>query len=374
MTGSPPGPHPAAMPARPGKPGWWKLALGVATLVLLGMAGWLLLRPGRACQPGLTSAPAEHAVLEIPLQGRLANSDAELSGLAWYSDTLILLPQYPQRMGTGLASTQSKDAAGSALFALPRAQIVAAARQPAPTPLMPSPVQFDSAGVESHITGFEGYEAIAFWGDRAYLTIEAHRGEHMLGYIVSGKMQAQALHLDPASLTENPPQADQANHSDEALLVTPERILTFFESNGVGLNPAPHATVFDLQLKRLQPLSLPHLEYRLTDAAGPDDQGRFWVINYQYPGDKDLVPAQDPLAAEYGQGATHACSQIVERLVEFQITPQGIVRTSTPPVQLQLRPDGEARNWEGLAILPGVGFILVTDKFPDTILGVVSYP
>ena len=33
--------------------------------------------------------------------------------------------------------------------------------------------------------------------------------------------------------------------------------------------------------------------------------------------------------------------------------------------------DGKARNWEGAALLPGEGFVLVTDTYPQTLLAFV---
>ena len=106
-----------------------------------------------------------------------------------------------------------------------------------------------------------------------------------------------------------------------------------------------------------------------------DSSGRFWAINYLYPGDvQKLTPAEDGLTRQYGQGSSHAQSENVERLVEFQVIGEKIVRTQSPPIQLVLAASGEARNWEGIVRLEGVGFLLVTDQYPETILGFVSYP
>ena len=106
-----------------------------------------------------------------------------------------------------------------------------------------------------------------------------------------------------------------------------------------------------------------------------DDSGRFWAINYLYPGDVDkLQPDDDALIRQYGQGPSHAQSEIVERLVEFQIVDGKISRTQTPPIQLELAASGEARNWEGIARLDGLGFLIVTDQHPETILGFVPFP
>jgi len=105
------------------------------------------------------------------------------------------------------------------------------------------------------------------------------------------------------------------------------------------------------------------IEYRITDFTAPDEDGRFWAINYLYDGDKDkLDPAADQIAREFGRGESHLQSEHVERLVEFQYTENGIIRTGTPPIQLQFLADGKARNWEGIVRLDDIGFLLMTDK------------
>ncbi|MFM8322894.1 MAG: hypothetical protein ACKOC5_18440 [Chloroflexota bacterium] len=316
---------------------------------------------------GSPAAPVEVRVQMIELKGALNHPNAELSGLAWYEDNLVLLPQYPQRMAAS---------PGGALFRLSRRQLQDYLQDPSTGPLEPQPIPLLTGGVEDQASGFEGFEALGFSGRRVFLTIEAHGLGRMHGYVVSGEIAADLseVRLDPAGLVEHPLQGKYSNKSDEALLLSGERLLTFYEVNGAQYNPAPQAAQFDLALRLLDPLPFPNLEYRLTDAAGPDAQGRFWVINYFFSGDDDIRPQRDPLAEQYGQGPTHARYDVVERLVEFQLTPQGIQRTSTAPLQLELAAGGEARNWEGLAWAPGWGFFLATDKYPTTLLGFIAYP
>ena len=175
---------------------------------------------------------------------------------------------------------------------------------------------------------------------------------------------------------ELPAQAGLDNTADEAMTVVDGRLVTFYEANGATVNPRPVAHVFESGSTRLAAapaMTMTALEYRLTDAtpAGPD--GRFWVINYFFPGDRDkLKPAPDPIAARHGAGATHAICPQVERLVELCAAAGRIERTDTPPVQLTLLNCATARNWEGLVELPGRGFLLATDQHPETILAFVA--
>jgi hypothetical protein len=199
----------------------------------------------------------------------------------------------------------------------------------------------------------------------------------MMGYLVAGEMapDLSQARLETESLVKNPPQLDWDNHSDEALLIFEERIYSLYELNGREINLAPKATLFDLDLRQTGRIPFPSIEYRITDAIQPDENGRFWAINYFYPGDSELSSERDLLATPPGGAASsHGRSQAVERLVELQITPGLIMLTDRPPIYLELLPDGTARNWEGLAYWPGEGFLLATDKYPETILGFVGLP
>ncbi|MBK9778950.1 MAG: hypothetical protein IPP55_02695 [Anaerolineales bacterium] len=109
----------------------------------------------------------------------------------------------------------------------------------------------------------------------------------------------------------------------------------------------------------------------MTDAAA--DGNTFWVINYFFPGDTDLTPKTDPLVEKYGEGPTHTQQDQVERLVKMTYSPNGITFADAAPIQLTL--DGNtARNLEGLVLLNDQGFLLVTDKFPSTLLMFVKKP
>ncbi|MEO6060849.1 MAG: hypothetical protein ABIQ99_02800 [Thermoflexales bacterium] len=329
-----------------------------------------------ACSAGAPTAtpnlsgPAEAQVRVIPLAAPLDTPLAEISGLAWHGDDLFLLPQYPDRFG--------------GLFAVGRQAILDYLDGRNSGPLSARLVPLDEDGVPYRVGGYEGYEAIAIVGDEMFLTIETHRElpglGAMLGYIIAGHIAADgsAASLSAMTRMEIPAQAGLENTADEAMTVVDGRLVTFYEANGANVNPRPIAHVFEPGPTRLAAsptMTMAALEYRLTDAtpAGPD--GRFWVINYFFPGDRDkLKPAPDPIVARFGAGATHAACPPVERLVELRAAGGQIARTDTPPVQLTLLNCATARNWEGLAELPGRGFLLATDQHPGTILAFVASP
>ncbi len=328
----------------------------VLLILLIALAGWYYSQH----QPAV-AAVTEQPVTVLNLTGAIAVPEAELSGLGWHGETLILLPQYPERFGKG----------DGALFSLPKSDILAALD--GQTALDPALVSLNAAGLKESIPNFQGYESIVFRGNQVFLTIEAGEGTDMHGYIVSGEISADSseITLNTTNVVEIPMALPSDNHTDEAILIMGDSVLTFFEINGADYNTLPTAHAFDFDLNPQGAISIPHLEYRLTDAAA--DGNNFWVINYFFPGDTDMSPSVDPLAETYGEGPTHAQQDQVERLVEMKYSPNGITLEESAPIQLTL--DGDtARNLEGLVLLDEQGFLLVTDKFPSTLLMFVKKP
>jgi len=316
--------------------------------------------------PSLRGTAPEQAVTLLPLSGPLQGDGAELSGLAWYGEHLILLPQYPDWEDDGT----------SCLYTVSKAGILAQLDHTASGPLEPRCIAFDSGGLEKRIPGFEGYEAIGFAGDQAYLIVETASRRTGTGILVTGRIapDLSVLKLEASPQATLPLPADVPNAGFEALVVGEEGVLAMYEANGAQVNPAPAAEGLDRSLARTRKLALPSIEYRVTDATSLDAAGRFWVMNYSFPGTAHhYKPAPDPFMARYGTGPTHAQRPQVERLIELQVTPAGIVLTERPPLQLQLTGEA-ARNWEGLVRLDDRGFLLVTDKFPGTLLGFVPGP
>ncbi len=306
----------------------------------------------------------EVPVTLLPLTAPASKSSAEFSGMAWYGDYLILLPQYPN------FSTTTGD---GVLFAIPKADILAFLDGTRTEPLDPIAVPLIAPDVRLSAHGFEGYEAIAFRGDEVFLTIEGSPNRKMTGYLVRGSIapDLSAITLDVNSLQPIEPQAKISNFSDETIIITDDSVLTLYEANGANVNPSPVAHVFGTDGTLQKTIPFPNIEYRITDATTLDADGNFWAINYLYPGDiKKVHPAADPLVAQFGQGKTHAVSDGVERLVKFHYQPDGITLTDTAPIQLQLLSD-DLRNWEGIVRLDDRGFLLATDKFPETLLGFV---
>ncbi|MCC6453841.1 MAG: hypothetical protein IT328_02755 [Caldilineaceae bacterium] len=316
--------------------------------------------------PKPLTAISEQPVTVIELRGPLSRRKAQLSGLAWYGDYLILLPQYPDRFE-------------NQLFYLEKQQIISFLWGDTHEPLRPQPIPLIAGDLLAQIPGFQGFEAILFTGARVFLTIEAEADQQMVGYLVSGMItpNLSELRLDPKLMTPIAPQTNLLNLSDETILSDGEHIVTIYEGNGAIINGSPVAHLFNPQdLQPLGTIPFPHIDYRITDATALDNANRFWAINNFSLSNSALKLGPDPLATQYGIGPTHAASPFVERLVEFQYSTTGITLVDTPPLQLQLLDDA-ARNWEGIARLESpefAGFLLVTDNRPETILAFVPQP
>ena len=309
--------------------------------------------------------PAEAQVDPLVLDASMAKQSMEYSGLAWFQDWLVLLPQYPEK---NLIQGQAS------LFAIPKQSITDALNHPSGEALPWQAIAFEDDGLSKSIRGFEGFESIAFNGDEVFMTIESRSGSPMLGYLVRGTVSGaiEQITLDADTLVPLDPQTSFSNASDEAITLFNGMVYTFFEDNGFEQNPQPIAHQFSIE-DPLQAATIPfpNINYRITDATSTDSEGYLWVMNYFYPGDTHLQASSDALAEAYGQGATHQDSDVVERIIKLQIDNAAIRLVDEPPVQLQLFPENEARNWEGLVVLDDLGFLVVTDSFPESILAFV---
>ncbi|MEM9189637.1 MAG: hypothetical protein AAGF12_10710 [Myxococcota bacterium] len=304
--------------------------------------------------------PPEIPVQEIPLSGALSADNAELSGLAWFDNELVLLPQFPARYAadddTGAVFAYEKRAIERYLRGgkLPHARRIG----------------FDS-GPLADLPGYEGFEAIAFVGRQVFATVEAENEDRTLGYLAKGVVSEDGSSITfSEDFVELRAQSDIDNLAYEALLVQDDRVTVFYEANG-ECNQHPMALSFDQELQPVQDDELERLEFRLTDATSIDRQGRFWVSNYFWGGDT-WNTGSCPLQARFGVGESHENSRNVERIVELERTEHGIQLSERAPIQLAL--SDSARNWEGIARLDGKGLLMVTDEHPRTMLAFVELP
>jgi hypothetical protein len=306
--------------------------------------------------------------LLIALGGELGTPDAEISGMVWYKEKLVIVPQHPERLTTD---------GRLHFYRIAREEILARLDGAETAPIVPERVEVAARGLPQLLAGFDGLEAVAVSGNRAYVTVEAAQEGGSVGYLVEGVVagEADSVRLDLSRLVQIPDSYRLPNMSTESLVVVNDRLIALHEANGARVNPEPRACVFDLELTLLETIAMAPVEYRVTDATEVDADGRFWVINYFFPPEAVLLdPAPDVEVSRFGQGRTHAACRAVERLLELRYDGRRITRTATPPVQLRLRADGVCRNWEALVRLDDRGFLLMTDRYPHTLLAFVPLP
>ncbi len=303
------------------------------------------------------------------LSGPLTEPRAEVSGMTWKNDTLVILPQNPELFG-------SRDNLG--FFVIPKEKIITCLTAAIPKVIKPDLVQCQAAGMMRIIRGFDGLEAMGIMQDRVYMTVEAKEDTVMAGYLVCGHydMVENEVIMDMTRLTSIPMGVNIPNVAEESMIIDGERVITFSEANGRNVVNNPQAKVFDKTINYLGSIDFPPIEYRVTDATALDEAGGFWVINYFFPGEKEkLNPASDSELEKFGPPTEYQEGGCVERLLELRLIPGGgIVRTETPPIYLELLSDGECRNWEALVRLDDHGFLLMTDKYPGTLFAYVENP
>lgn len=302
----------------------------------------------------------EKLVKEIMLEGSAKDKSLEMSGLTWYKDELILLPQYI-------------DYDDPAFYSISKSHLNDWLNEKSPGPIVPQKIKLKLPDYRKSIEGYQGFEAICFDGKNVYLLIESKDNDIMKSYIVKGAINRNnsVIEIDNDSLTEILVPVNIKNMGFESLIKFRNQILVIFEANGKNVYPDPKVISFSRSLKESKLLEFENLEYRLTDATKVDKKSRFWALNFYWPGEKKrLKPAFDEVLTNTVEGRTHKMHDHVERLVEYKIYKNKIQRTPSEPIQFII--NKESRNWEGVVRLDKKGFIVVVDEYPRTILAFVK--
>ncbi|MEO0368192.1 MAG: hypothetical protein AAF197_05330 [Pseudomonadota bacterium] len=311
---------------------------------------------------------SEAEVIDIPLASPLDSPDAEISGLSWCDDKLIVLPQYP-----GFESNR-KDKERFFYF-FETQQIEAALESTKPDPLVPYPLKLELEDIHFGLFKFDGFEAIACEGDDQYVLIEAINIEmqyqsYLIPISIDWASSTVKIHSEQMRLV--PPQTKLWNIGYEALLLQDKKVIAFHEVNSKKSVSEPKAAVIEATKDQATSLPFVDLPYRLTDVTALDQNKRFWAINYQWEGDKRFAVDSDPVEVRYGIGRSHQSREHLERLLEFKLDNQRISATGRTPIYLELKLS-EGRNWEGLARWRDQGLLIATDKHPGSRFGFVAF-
>lgn len=309
----------------------------------------------------------ETSIQEISLAAPLNLDDAEISGLTWCEDKLILLPQYPRRISNNKLSY---------FYYLDKADILLALSKPDAKALTAKPILVNEKDLRKAVSIFDGFEAIECHDNKLWLSIEAvtFLGQYQ-SFVVPAEIRFEptaSINIEQEKLTHLPSLSKMRNMGDEAIVMSGDDVIAVHEINderAVAQAMARHIQRSDSSLSNIP---FPAVPFRITDATKLDEDKKFWAINYKYSGDKFSRNADDFIAKQYGQGASHQKFYNVERLLEFEVKKDGIFLTNKAPIQLKME-QHEGRNWEGIVRLDKLGFLLVTDKHPKTVLAFIPF-
>jgi len=298
-----------------------------------------------------TKQTAERVPKLLKIGGPMKNSDEEISGMDWYNDNLILLPEN----------------LNGYVFAVKKAELDSRINGNDTTTIFPEQIKFNTPNYKELVLGFDSFEAIAFRGYEVYLTIEIKFADSMSCLLARGHIDEKTLEItvpeQNLTVIDVPTYVD--NMSYESLVIDEDRVIALFEANGDSLIESPYALSINSSGNDIIKFPLTSINYRIADATKIDKNNRFWVINYFFPGDrKVLKPSSDILASKYGNGPSHSNSSRVERLIEYEIKNKKVSLTESAPLEIQLEGEKISRKWEALARYGDEGFLIATDKYP----------
>ena len=247
------------------------LTLPLVALLALSCSG--------AQRPRARDPNALVPVLGICLAGDAAARANEYSGLAWHGDELFLLPQWSPR---GLTRARSQPGFTRPwLYRIPGARLRAWVDGRDRSPITPERVALDTLDLANN-PDYQGFEAIAFDGDRAALVVERGDRDRMSGLLVTARLDpSRGVVLDRDALALDVPMRSD-NHAYEALTRVDGSWLALFELNGMDTSCASTALRLDPRGGDPRAVAVEPIPYRVTDATTVDAQRRFWVTQYSY--------------------------------------------------------------------------------------------
>ncbi|MBI9072053.1 MAG: hypothetical protein JEY94_10660 [Melioribacteraceae bacterium] len=311
----------------------------------------------------------EVPIQEIKLKGEIAECYSEISSMAWHGDDLILMPQFPHKF------SNEND---GILWKININRIEAYLNGTDTTAITAGEIKFSAKGLDEFgKSKGSGYEGITFAGNKVYMTIEGVESSLTMGFLLKGeyKKEENIVIMDQNSVVSINSQTGICNFAEETILAVNENVLTIHEANGANLNKNPVVNEYNFTDGSLNKILFPNIEFKINDATMIDENNNFWVINYHYYGDTDIMElAEDKIGKKYGIGKTHSNSERLERLVELNYSKEKITITQNPSIQLELDKDPKvSRNWEGIVRYKDKGFLIVTDYYPGTIFAFVPY-
>ena len=330
----------------------------LAGIILYVVAGCTIL-----AADAVAAAAVVAEVQYIQLAGEAADSNAQFSGMDWWGDSLILLPQYPDW-----------DSAQPVVFAITKREILSFLASDDPQPIKPTPYLVFIPDKLTDLDGFDGFESIYFDGDNVYLTIEMDVFGTMFSYVVRG-LADSAMHIIyvDANLVRLPTPVQVHNVSYEAMTKYEDYLYIIYEANTKRLQDVPVAYRCTTNLAECVQVPMEAVEARVTDATRTDRSGGFYAVNtYDKKSAKKVRANKREDECYFHTGSEHG----VEKIIALAASDEGVFADLTHPALCLRHPDKEPlfHNWEGIARLDNRGFLLITDTRPETVFGFVEMP
>ncbi len=301
----------------------------------------------------------ESIVVELKLNEETSNVNAEFSGLCWYDDMLVMLPQYPSYFRQELG----KDV----IFLLDSKEINKAIKKNGKYELAPKSVEVVNNKTYKLLPGYEGFESICYDGEFFYLTVE-YNSQTQQSILVKAQMinnDTQLEILNEVHYYLDLP-SDVFNASFESSFTTDDYIYVIYEANGALINKKAIVKRISKTFSSVEDLAMDSIEYRITDVTRFNQAGEGWAINYLWPGDVEKYkPSTDYIANPYS--TINNFEQGVERIIPLKLVNDKLIYDNNrEPVYIKKEALDYSSNWEGIVNYKD-GFLIVTDKFPKTI-------
>ena len=320
----------------------------------------------------LSFSRRETSVQSIDFNNQRKFARREFSSLAWLpgNNELGLLEQ---------GSENEKSIPDGHLYCIKKLDLKTSIRHGAPIDESSvRRVSINADGIKEGLPpgyAFDGYESIAFGPDNiVWVTIECEPKRPWragsIGLLCQGKLQQGGESIKLEEIVAGlPSQTTVSNMAYESVVDVSNDVIAIHEANSVSKLPRTTGPMAISKAHRR--IAFPAIPYRTTDATAVED-GSFWVLNFMFPGDRELRSKKDNLVSGVERGRTHAKAmklgpekQVVERLVEIHVRDKPLRFETGRVLQLELKRQGDgflARNWEGIVRIDDPkGFIIVTD-------------
>lgn len=319
----------------------------------------LLLLGGCSMWQKTSTTEKDSYYVSLNFRSLASEKGSEFSSMCWVKSDLLLVPQYPSYF----RSKMNKDI----MFYIPKEKISQGIKSSGNERIVPTIVELNNNYTYKLLDGYEGFEGVCYDGKYLYFTVE-YNADCGKAVVVKGEISEkdQSITLiDDAYVIVDLP-ANVSNAAYESISVVGDFLYIIYEANGRKVNPHPIAKKIAKDFSTVEDIIMDHIEYRITDVSSFNSDGEGWAINNHWAGDiKRYDPEEDKIINPYSEYNNAKVG--LERIIPIKIKNTEIIFDSSRNVTYMKREHlNYSNNWEGLVKIDNIGFLVVTDKYPDT--------